>query len=362
MNNIMKTTWTKSVIALSLLLALQGCGSGASSSVVSEQLPNTNSTTDTGNTTDTSTDTNSGDTTSSSQTIDITDAIFNQRSADCAAYTNSYTASATDITVGTGFEADIAISADNNSCTLTSNGIPNHNFNDTSARFASNVSPQSQTFEINRAPEFAASTTALSQRTINAVMLNGVVVDLLSAGCYDPSSPQASDGSRGDDEGITPIGCPDTHPWLADPLGVFHHFGADAHNAHVQPGGLYHYHGNPNAMFDDNPSDQGSPVIGFAADGFPIYGSYFYDAQTDTVREARSGYTLKAVREPVDGYDTPPGLPDGKYINDWEFTNAGDLDECNGMTINGQYGYYAINEFPWIMNCYKGTPNSSFYK
>ena len=38
--------------------------------------------------------------------------------------------------------------------------------------------------------------------------------------------------------------------------------------------GSYHYHCDPNALFDDVPVGEGSPVIGFAADGFPIYGSY----------------------------------------------------------------------------------------
>ena len=52
-------------------------------------------------------------------------------------------------------------------------------------------------------------------------------------------------------------------------------FKVDIHNAHVQGDGTYHYHGNPNAMFDDSPSGDGSPLIGFAADGFPIWILYF---------------------------------------------------------------------------------------
>ena len=34
-------------------------------------------------------------------------------------------------------------------------------------------------------------------------------------------------------------------------------------------------------------------VVGFAADGFPIYGSYILDEQTGTYRKVLSGYTLK---------------------------------------------------------------------
>ena len=57
-------------------------------------------------------------------------------------------------------------------------------------------------------------------------------------------------------------------------------FRVDIHNAHVQPDGTYHYHGNPNALFDDSPSEDGSPLIGWAADGFPIYGSYILEVST----------------------------------------------------------------------------------
>ncbi len=55
------------------------------------------------------------------------------------------------------------------------------------------------------------------------------------------------------------------------PLG--HRFGADQHNVHVQPNGLYHYHGNSTALFQLDGSVE-SPVIGFAAVGFPIFGSF----------------------------------------------------------------------------------------
>jgi hypothetical protein len=40
---------------------------------------------------------------------------------------------------------------------------------------------------------------------------------------------------------------------------------------------------------------------------------------------------------------------DGTYVADWEWTDADDLDECNGMTVNGQYGYYVTDAYPWVM-------------
>ena len=41
---------------------------------------------------------------------------------------------------------------------------------------------------------------------------------------------------------------------------------------------------------------------------------------------------------------------------------AGDLDECNGMTVDGVYGYYITDAFPYIVACFRGIPNLSFQK
>lgn len=187
-------------------------------------------------------------------------------------------------------------------------------------------------------------------------MLNGVVIDMLSAGCYSPNDPMA------DADGNTAIGCMSTDPWLLDPLGTDHKFGADSHNAHTQPDGTYHYHGSPNAMFNDSPSASGSPVIGFAADSYPIYGSYFLDPATSTVRKALSGYSQKSGSRGTQSDANPGGTYDGTYVDDYEFTNAGDLDECNGMTVDGQYGYYVTDTYPWVIKCHSGTLDASFNK
>lgn len=287
--------------------------------------------------------------------IDIKDAILIERSGDCADYANDYSASVLDLQRSLAFDATLTVSNDGTSCALISNNIPNHDFNDASAAFATQVSTVDQGFSIPRSPEKATSPTALTQAYYDGVMLNGVPIDLLSAGCYDPNSPQAGP------DGNTPIGCPDTSAWLLEPLGSDGGFGVDAHNAHVQPDGSYHYHGNPNAMFDDFPGPAGSPVIGFAADGFPIYGSYFYDAASGQIRKALSGYTLRAGQRPS-GPNDPSGEYDGTYVADWEHTDAGDLDECNGMEIDGQYGYYVTDGYPWIIGCLMGLPDLSFRK
>jgi hypothetical protein len=287
--------------------------------------------------------------------LDITNQIFTNRSGSCAAYVNSYEASVQDIQRMLGFDASLMITSNNETCTLVTNAIPNHDFNDESALFANTVAVNVRTFVISANPVLAANTTPLAQSSYNGIMLNGVVVDLLSAGCYRP-------GPGADPAGNVQIGCNvNTDSWILDPLSPLATFNPDSHNAHTQPDGTYHYHGNPNAMFDDNPGPLGSPVIGFASDGFPIYGSYFMDPDSGTVRKALSGYTLKVGARPSSISD-PGGEYNGLYIDDYEFTNAGDLDACNGMTVDGQYGYYVTDSYPWVLNCLSGTPNASFNK
>ncbi|MEM9613183.1 MAG: YHYH protein [Actinomycetota bacterium] len=293
------------------------------------------------------------------EVIDIQDAILTDRSADCADYVNTYIAAPTDIQNELVFDAQVEITATDSHCTFLSNSVPNHDFNDETAAFAggeegATITAIESISIVTRTPELANEVTWLSQNVKNAVFLNGVRLDQATAGCYDPDSPMAGD------DGNTGIGCQSTDPWILDAIGSEGSFGVDEHNGHTQPGGLYHYHGSPNALFDDEPGPEGSPVIGFAADGFPIYGSYFLDSETGEVRAAVSGYTLKEGSRGERSDTNPGGDYDGTYVDDYEFTGVGDLDECNGMTVDGQYGYYVTDAFPWVMNCLSGTPDDSF--
>ncbi|MED5420842.1 MAG: YHYH protein, partial [Pseudomonadota bacterium] len=61
--------------------------------------------------------------------------------------------------------------------------------------------------------------------------------------------------------------------------------------------------------------------------------------------------------------DDPGGTYDGTFRDDYEYVpGAGDLDECNGMTVDGVYGYYITDAFPYIVACFRGIPNLSFQK
>ncbi len=288
--------------------------------------------------------------------IDITNDIFSNRSSDCADYDENYRSSVRDLTRVIDFEGYLDIEASEEYCDIYSDNIPNHDFNDSSANFAHNAIEVERVFRVKRFPEQASQNTEIRRNTWDALMLNGVVVDLKSAGCYSPSSPNANA------DGNIAAGCGQSAQWNLVPLEYTSMFGVDLHNAHVQGDGTYHYHGNPNAMFDENPSGDGSPFIGFAADGFPIYGSYILDDTTGLYRKVISGYSLKEGSRGTQSNTNPGGAYTGIYEEDWEWTDAGDLDECNGMTYKGQYGYYVTNSYPYIINCFKGTIDSSFSK
>ncbi|MDA7687112.1 YHYH protein, partial [Pseudomonadales bacterium] len=225
------------------------------------------------------------------------------------------------------------------------NAIPNHDFND-SDRFPNPVSEQTDVYEVPTTPEIAPTTTDLSLTYDNAILLNGVKTDVLAAACFG-----VGDGR---------VGCNNINqPWRYDPMYAANGFRVDSHNAHTQPDGTYHYHGSPNALFYAD-TNIVSPLVGFAADGFPIYGSWFDDNGLN--RKATSSYQLKAGARPS-GAGEPGGNYDGTYRDDYEYVQgSGDLDECNGMTVDGVYGYYIIDAFPYVLGCFKGVPDLSFRK
>lgn len=287
-------------------------------------------------------------------TVDIKDIVLTNMSPDCADYSASYQANVRDIKKKVDYVSQFEVSDDRDFCNVHSNAIPNYDFNDATAHWAEPIATQGLHLTIPRNPELAGTKTALNMQSYNAVMLNGVVLDQLSNGCYKPEDPTA------DKDGNVANGCGPSVNWRLNPLGKVR-FGTDIHNGHTQPGGLYHYHGNPNALFDPGETQSGSPVIGFASDGFPIFGPHYIDPETKKVLTAKSGYRLKSGDRPASN-SSPAGRYDGTYIEDYEFANSGTLDECNGMTINGKYGYYVTESYPYVMGCFSGSPHQSFTK
>ena len=279
--------------------------------------------------------------------LDITNQIFENRSANCSAYVERYSSNVLDVNNSTVFAGNLVISTSADKCIFNTNAIPNHDFNDGNNSFPNNVSTQNDTFEITTTPTFASTATAISLQVDNAILLNGVKVDLLAAGCFGVGNGK--------------VGCNDMgQAWRYDPMSPLSGFSVDSHNAHAQPDGTYHYHGTPNAFYHAENNGSVSPVVGFAADGFPIFGPYFDD--NGNIRKALPSYQLISGNRPTDS-GSPAGSYDGTYRDDNEYVQGlGDLDECNGMTVDGVYGYYITDGFPYVLNCFKGTPDATFHK
>lgn len=154
--------------------------------------------------------------------------------------------------------------------------------------------------------------------------------------------------------------------WQYEALGGAVPLGLDSNYAHVQPDGTYHYHGLPIGLMQNLGWSRktASPLIGYAADGFPIYA--ITASQNGTVVKMTSSYRLKSGNRP--GGTQPSGRYDGAFVQDWHYVKgAGSLDECNGAQVKnaeypqGTYAYFLTETFPVIPRCLKGKADRSFF-
>jgi hypothetical protein len=120
------------------------------------------------------------------------------------------------------------------------------------------------------------------------------------------------------------------------------------------------------SLFNESTTNH-SPIIGWSYDGIPIYGPFGYldpDNSSSQIKLMESGYSLVEVENRVSTIDFPLGY----FIDDYKFTNSGDLDEYNGRFCktpeypNGVYAYFAtaqlnpennyIGVFPYFVGKY----------
>jgi hypothetical protein len=112
--------------------------------------------------------------------------------------------------------------------------------------------------------------------------------------------------------------------------------------------GIYHNHVIPTCIYDLKNSAAHSPIVGYAFDGFPIYGPHGYSTANNAnspIRLMISGYALRTGMTTRDKLTTggttqtsantgPPvntTYPLGSFIEDYEWaTGNGDLDANNG--------------------------------
>ena len=153
--------------------------------------------------------------------------------------------------------------------------------------------------------------------------------------------------------------------------------GLDEHHAHVQPTGMYHYHGMPEGHLDLIGISNSMILVGWARDGHPIYARYGYSDPLDSssgIKVVSGSYEHRDLdelnsqgRPSSDSERGLDSLPLGVFVADWEYVDgSGDLDECNGrygvtpQFPDGIYHYYITDDYPYIQRCLKGNEAPSF--
>jgi hypothetical protein len=156
-------------------------------------------------------------------------------------------------------------------------------------------------------------------------------------------------------------------------------------SAHPQQQGAYHSHAKPRRLYQSTPGTQHSPIIGYAFDGYPVYGPYGYSSPTNpasTITRMKSGYALRnittrttlpyGVTASQAGPPVSSTYPLGTYCEDyeWSASNGGDLDKYNGRFCvtpeypSGTYAYFvtidasSTPQFPYYIGIeYYGSPD-----
>ena len=242
--------------------------------------------------------------------------------------------------------------------TLVANAIPNHGTGPfPNAGNRNRITSQTVSFKTTVQP--VAYDTPGFPVKVPGYALNGIKFDPGTAGRCDSDAASLSDCDLGRGTG----------EWTIEALGQdTFDFGDDDNHAHVQPTGSYHYHGIPTGMLSAaNRDGKEMQLIGWAADGFPMYARLGLDegaALYSAPRPMRSSYRIKAA--PDAGRPDPALFPMGAFSQDYEFVEGlGDLDECNGRFgitpefPDGIYHYYATDTYPFVQRCVKGSAASA---
>jgi len=218
----------------------------------------------------------------------------------------------------------IDVSCTDDTINVVSNGIPHYAFQ---AVTPNALRTQNHTWSIPRHPVWVEAMTDIPLLGLAAFSINGLSI-------YGPNEGPFPD----------PYGDPvynDIMDWC---LG------------HTGPNGDYHYHALLESCFFDNIDENTpSPILGFALDGFPIYGP--------------RGCVDEACREVVTFESSwrqsgdPTTYAWDNYACDQDscaVAQENRLDRCNGrIGPDGTYRYHATDTFPYVIGCYHGDVSNA---
>ncbi len=155
----------------------------------------------------------------------------------------------------------------------------------------------------------------------------------------------------------------------------------DACLGHPAPNGEYHHHLNPRCLYNDADNSKHSPIIGYAFDGYPMYGAYGFANSDGTggITRMLSSYRQRAITKRTTdangtalsaaqyGPDVSAQYPIGYYSEDHEYVkDLGNLDEHNGRFCvtpeypQGTYAYF-ITIDQSLNGVYPYTVGATYY-
>ncbi len=233
--------------------------------------------------------------------------------------------------------------------------------------------------------------------TLTATNMGNIGVFINGVALFDYRDGVSWNNNTGAEGGGPIPGPPGQGIWNRDAV-VAEREGFDCSKGHPAQGN-YHHHQNPSAFNLDqvvlsticnaydaeglyviNPNEH-SPLIGFAYDGYPIYGAYGYMNADGTggITRIKSSYQLRNITERThladgtdvtDGPDVNATYPLGHYREDYEFVahlgEADFLDEHNGRFCvtpeypDGIYAYFCTVDENWN-SAYPYAVGPTFY-
>ncbi|MEM9561156.1 MAG: YHYH protein [Actinomycetota bacterium] len=237
--------------------------------------------------------------------------------------------------VDEGFGTMTTVTIDGGTRTIETNALPDHDTGEfPNAGNPNAITAQDLTWEF---PVEAAFTGSATEVRTTGVAVNGVK--------FEPGTAET-------------VTCSSGETYRIEALQELYDLGLDFNNAHVQPTGEYHYHGISELLVDAYDDDQDLVHIGFAADGYLMYysksGAYESSYVLSDGERAGTGCVASGPAGNAE-FDLVGTSPDGTYTNDFVYTDgAGDLDACNGTTIDGQYAYIVTDAYPYVSRCLNG--------
>jgi hypothetical protein len=282
----------------------------------------------------------------------------------------------------------------NNWIYVRTKGLPSYTtgpFLDGNPSLATN---QNAIFKISRNPVQNTGTPTATTGGNIGIFINGVALFDYRDGVAWNSSTNSLCGGPGNPP--CPGGPTATQAWNRDAIPA-ERVGFDCSKGHPAMGN-YHHHQNPSAfkldlnvisticnLYDADglyaiDSTQHSPLIGYAYDGFPIYGAYGYLNTNGTggIVRMKSAYQLRNITvrntsptgQPVSaGPNVSATYPLGYFREDYEFIAGSTpdvLDVHNGRFCvtpeypNGTYAYFATVDANWN-SAYPYVVGPTFY-